>query len=245
MATVSLQHLLLRLLTILSLIISAQAPPSAPLINERQLITTTIEITTTIPFQTPSPTSCPEPCGFANQLCCEADQICTTDTNGQAQCANTLVTVTPPATCPLWSSSTYTIVATSLTTATYVVTYTRIQTDIQTIIGTASWQLLPQISDCCSPPAPPATQCNFALGETPCGAICCASGEFCVSVGQCAAIPLGPGNEGTTGMYSYYTTTYVQTDLETVTAKYSSYVQGSATAPLRPTSETLVTVTQS
>jgi hypothetical protein len=254
-----------------SLIAPVYAPPSAIQHAERANLddsTTIIVISPTQPSTTPLPTNnngCINPCGYYGQLCCAVGETCYTDANNQAQCGP------PPAstTCPLWSTSTYTAITTQFTSSTYVVTYTRIRTDIQTIVGTASWQVFPQPSGCCAPATPPEcfeigatpcgdiccspgstcgsdgtcqqipATCSYALGETPCGNICCASGEYCAAVGLCVAVPT------TTGYWSYYTTTYVETDLQTVTTVFSSFVGGdyTVTAPLRPTVDTVVTVT--
>ena len=227
--------------------------------------------TTTISFETPVATSvCPNPCGWNGQLCCVEGETCYTDANNQAQCRISPTQTFPS--CPLWTTSTQTIETTFSTTVEFVVTYTRTESGILNIIRTASWQIEPRPTDCCSPPIPQG--CNYALGETPCGDICCTSGQYCQFAGSCATTVEPPGdptacdfalgetpcgnvccvsgqycqvlgrcvNGGiivgpttTSGDWQLFTTTYVETDLQTVTTVYSTFV---------PTSETLVTVTQ-
>ena len=240
MTSHSTKHLPSILLALLCLFVSAQAPPSAIDLHERQLTTVTTTPTTTISFSTPQSTNCPVPCGYYAQLCCNADQICTTDANNQAQCGPS---PSNSPTCPAYSTSTYTSIQSLLSTTSYVITYTRIQTDIQTIIGTVTWQILPQVSDCCNPLPP--DQCRYAYGETPCGEICCSSGQYCARAGECVAV--GGGESTDSGMWQIITTTYVQSDLQTVTEIYSTFVIGggsisTAVAPARPTSETVTTV---
>ncbi|KAK4506999.1 hypothetical protein PRZ48_000733 [Zasmidium cellare] len=82
---------------------------------------------------------------------------------------------------------------------------------------------------------------GFSLNElfgrdcTPCGyynQLCCTSGEACYtdanSIASCTAN--GGGQQATAaasgGYWQYYTTTYVQTDLETITSTMSSYLSG-------------------
>ncbi|EON61131.1 hypothetical protein W97_00342 [Coniosporium apollinis CBS 100218] len=63
-----------------------------------------------------------------------------------------------------------------------------------------------------------APACKYYLNETPCGTICCAGGQYCLREGQCAAS--GAGSSGG-GVF--------------ITPVYS--------APVRPTSSTLIVVT--
>ena len=237
--------MLLHLLSCLTLITPILAPPSAieqPARNiERQATT----ITTTVPFHTP----CPSPCGYYNQLCCEAGQVCYTDANNQAQCGASAPQ--DPNGCPLWTTTTTTFETYVETTFDYVVIYTRTEAERQVVIKTVSWQVNPRPTDCCEPPMAP--MCDYALGRTPCGNICCASGQYCQAVGVCVSV-----GGSISGEWQYYTTTYVETDLMTVRRTYSSFVGGESsslytttalntvTAPTRPssTSGTIVTVTQ-
>ena len=138
---------------------------------------------------------CSNPCGYYGQLCCESGQVCFTDSNNQAQCGPGGATT---AATGQWEY--------------YTTTY--VQTDLQTVTETFSSYI------------PTSTvSCSYSLGETPCGNVCCLSGQFCQASGICAAV--GGGSSG------YYSSLYTVTTVVTNTAS----------APLRPTSNTLVTVT--
>ncbi|KAF7505806.1 hypothetical protein GJ744_000381 [Endocarpon pusillum] len=66
------------------------------------------------------------------------------------------------------------------------------------------------------------TQCRYSLGESPCGSICCSSGQYCMTdINQCAAA----GGGSSAYFSSFYTVTQV------------------ASVPVRPTSNTVLTVT--
>ncbi|KAI9839902.1 MAG: hypothetical protein M1819_000094 [Sarea resinae] len=148
---------------------------------------------------------CANPCGWSGQLCCASDQTCYTDSAGEAQCG-TGATTSAPATASGWQYYTTTWVETDLETKTS--TYS-------TYLGGATQQAT--TTSCTSQPSTTA-KCNYALNETPCGSICCASGQYCQTSGQCAA-----GGGGSSAYYSSW---------------YSSY-----SAPLRPTSSGKTTVT--
>lgn len=140
---------------------------------------------------------CSNPCGYYGQLCCEADEVCYTDSNNEAQCSAGAGTATTTA-AGEWEY--------------YTTTY--VQTDLKTVTQTFSSYI------------PASTiSCSYSLGETPCGNVCCLSGQFCQAPGSCAAV--GGGSSG------YYSSLYTVTTVITNTAS----------APLRPTSNTLVTVT--
>jgi hypothetical protein len=139
---------------------------------------------------------CSNPCGYYGQLCCEANEVCYTDANDQAQCgAGTAATTTAAG---QWEYYTTTFV----------------QTDLKTVTQTYS-SYIPQTT----------ISCSYSLGETPCGNVCCLSGQYCQASGICAAV--GGGSSG------YYSSLYTVTTIITNTAS----------APIRPTSNTLVTVT--
>lgn len=95
------------------------------------------------------------------------------------------------------------------------ITTTYVMTDLQTITTVLSSFV----------PSATSGGCEYAKGETQCGNTCCAAGEFCESSGKCK-----DAGSGSSGLYS---------SLYTVT----SVVSNTAEPPLRPTSETLVTVT--
>jgi len=139
---------------------------------------------------------CENPCGYYGQLCCEASQVCYTDSNDEAQCGSGTVTTTVAA-----GSWEY-----------YTTTY--VQTDLKTVTATFSSFV---------PAATPS--CSYSLGETPCGNMCCLSGQYCQAAGICVAV--GGGSS------QYYSNLYTVTTIITNTAG----------VPLRPTSNTLVTVT--
>jgi len=140
---------------------------------------------------------CSNPCGYYGQLCCEANQACYTDSNDQAQCS-AVQTAAAQTTSGQWEY--------------YTTTY--VQTDLKTVTATFS-----------SFVAATTLSCAYSLGETPCGNVCCLSGQYCQSSGSC--VDVGGSSSG------YYTGLYTVTTVVTNTAS----------APLRPTSNTLVTVT--
>ncbi|KAK7893795.1 hypothetical protein LTR67_006496 [Exophiala xenobiotica] len=139
---------------------------------------------------------CSNPCGYYGQLCCASDEVCYTDANDQAQCGAGGATTTAAA--GAWQY--------------YTTTY--VQTDLKTVTQTYS-SYIPQSTKSCS----------YSLGQTPCGNVCCLSGQYCQSSGSCVAV--GGGSSG------YYSSLYTVTTVVTNTAS----------VPLRPTSNTLVTVT--
>lgn len=164
--------------------------------------------------------ACANPCGWSGQLCCAAGQVCFTDASGQAQCGaggsggSGASPVTAQANNGQWQYYTTTYVRTDLVTV--VSTYS-------SYMGAATSYVQATTSYAQAPPtvfAPVATSvsCNYALNESPCGSICCSSGQYCQSAGQCAAA--GGGSS----------------------AYYSSYYSQSYSAPLRPTTNTVVTV---
>lgn len=95
------------------------------------------------------------------------------------------------------------------------ITTTYVMTDLQTITTTLS-SFVPSASD---------GSCAYSKGETQCGNTCCAAGEFCESAGKCK-----DAGSGSSGLYS---------SLVTVTTVHTD----TAEPPLRPTSDTVLTVT--
>lgn len=145
---------------------------------------------------------CENPCGYYGQLCCESDQVCYTDANNQAQCgAGTGGGAVGAATTAAAGQWEY-----------YTTTY--VQTDLKTVTATFSSYVPVSTSSC-----------SYSLGQTPCGNVCCLSGQYCQSSGVCVAV--GGGSSG------YYSSLYTVTTIVTNTAS----------APVRPTSNTVVTVT--
>ena len=146
-------------------------------------------------------------------LCCAATQQCYTDTRDQAQCGSMPATAGPGA----WQLYTTTYVETDLRTIT--TTYSSLiaaSPTVQTFAVTTT-------------PASSNPVCNTALNEVSCGPICCAQGQFCQFSGQCAAIGGTTPGAGTPGIIPI-----------TPSATLSS---ASATGFVRPTSNTILTIT--
>ena len=99
----------------------------------------------------------------------------------------------------------------------YTTTY--VETDLETRTSTYSSFLG---STSASYATPTGSSCNYALNESPCGSICCKSTQYCVVAGQCASS--GGGSSGSGAFSSFYSSM-------------------TASAPLRPTTGTIVTVT--
>lgn len=145
--------------------------------------------------------SCPNPCGFDGQLCCAAGETCSLDTS-TALCVPT--TPANPA-CPL-STTVYTITSSYQSTVldTVTVVLTRVESGVETIVRTATFQA-------------PAQLCLPELGQIPCGNACCAPGQLCQSPGVCVnqfCPPLRP----TTGTIVVVTTA----ELSTITVPFAT-----------------------
>ncbi|KAL9101215.1 MAG: hypothetical protein Q9163_003497 [Psora crenata] len=147
--------------------------------------------------------NCANPCGWTGQLCCNAGQTCGTNSAGQAVCdgggtgANAQVAAG-------WE----------FFTTTYV------ETDLVTRTSTYSSYFGAQPTEA-APPAITAIGCNSQLGESPCGSMCCATGQYCVYAGQCAA---SNGDD-------------------VISSAPLGVITATNTAPLRPTSNAATTVT--
>ncbi|ETN36688.1 uncharacterized protein HMPREF1541_08966 [Cyphellophora europaea CBS 101466] len=95
------------------------------------------------------------------------------------------------------------------------ITTTYVMTDLETVTTVLSTFV----------PSATSGGCEYSKGETQCGDKCCAAGEFCESSGKCK-----DAGSGSSGLYSsIFTVTTVTTN--------------TAEPPLRPTSDTLVTIT--
>jgi hypothetical protein len=140
---------------------------------------------------------CENPCGYYGQLCCTQGEYCYTDNLGQAQCG---------------SGSAQTQAQVTGVYTYYTTTY--VLTNLQTVTSTWS-SLIPTVTAT-------AISCQYDIGQSPCGNVCCNSGQFCQQAGICAAVG------GSSGYYS---------GLATVT------VTDTAGAPLRPTSNSVTTLT--
>ncbi|KAK5937912.1 hypothetical protein PMZ80_010041 [Knufia obscura] len=145
---------------------------------------------------------CENPCGYYGQLCCESGQTCITDVNGQAQCGAGTGSAVTQAAGGSWEY--------------YTTTY--VQTDLQTVTETFSSYLGATTA------ATTSLSCSYAQGQSPCGNMCCNSGQYCQQAGMCVAVP------GSSGYYS---------SLATVTVTDTA----SAGAPLRPTTNAVTTIT--
>ncbi|KAI9691838.1 MAG: hypothetical protein M1822_007910 [Bathelium mastoideum] len=140
---------------------------------------------------------CANPCGWTGQLCCASNQYCYTDSNNQAQCGD-------------GSSGGGTTAAAGASGGYWqYYTSTWVETDTITVTSVYSSWYAGGAATTTAAAASASASCNWSLNESPCGPICCASGQYCLVSGQCAA------NSG--GSSGYYTNT--------------------ASAPLRPTSQ--------
>ncbi|KAF2083541.1 hypothetical protein K490DRAFT_76478 [Saccharata proteae CBS 121410] len=142
---------------------------------------------------------CSNPCGWSGQLCCEASEACYTDSNNQAQCG----------------------AATATTTGGYWQYYTSTWIETDTITYTSVYSSWYGVS-AATATATGTITCDWSAGESSCGNICCASDQYCMLSGQCAAaaVTTSPGVAATgTGTGESYS------------------------APLRPTTGTLIVVT--
>jgi hypothetical protein len=147
-------------------------------------------------------------CGWNGQVCCEAGFACYTDSANQAQCSSTAAgSAETTAAGGQWN----------------YITTTYVETDLQTITSTIS----SYVAGAGGWPQTTAAACDYAVNETPCGDICCASDQYCYTEGHCKQA----ANGGSSAYYtSYYSTMYETTN--------------SAGVPLRPTSSTLIIVTE-
>ncbi|KAI1629377.1 hypothetical protein EDD37DRAFT_49014 [Exophiala viscosa] len=132
---------------------------------------------------------CSNPCGYYDQLCCDSDEVCYTDSNNQAQCG----------------ASTTTTVGAAATGAWQYYTTTYVQTDLKTVTETFS-------SYVATTTAGSTSSCSYSLGETSCGNTCCSSGQYCESSGSCVDVG------GDSSANSYYTSLYTVTTVITNTA---------------------------
>lgn len=166
---------------------------------------------------------CAYPCGYSGQLCCTAAGQCYTDSSGQAQCGSGGGSGAAGYSAPVVNNQA------SGQWAYYTTTY--VETGFVTRVSTYSSYLgLQTLVAATSTHAPAVT--NQALtcqsGNMPCGSICCASSQYCLSAGHCAAAAAGDVSA------SYYSS-YLNT--------YASAATVAPIAPLRPTSGGPTTLT--
>ncbi|KAI5209634.1 hypothetical protein AUEXF2481DRAFT_30247 [Aureobasidium subglaciale EXF-2481] len=164
--------------------------------------------------------SCETPCGWSGQLCCTGGESCYTDASNQAQCAST----TAPAkseTTGYWKYWTSTWIETdTVTRYSTGSSWCGDATSTAAVVGgggaaTSVWVAPSSVA--ASPTA--SVTCNWDSGQSSCGNICCASDQYCLTSGQCAAAA-GAG-----------------------TSKHSSGSSTGISPAIRPTSSTLVIVT--
>jgi hypothetical protein len=110
------------------------------------------------------------PCGYYSPQCCAIDEYCYVNPQFIAQCTTTNTGHWEPITTTYVATSIYTwtkTIPTIITTTEYL---TSAKTDLTTI--TTTWSTF---------------ECQYSLGETPCGNICCLAGQSCASAGYCTA----------------------------------------------------------
>ena len=118
--------------------------------------------------------SCANPCGWSGQICCGLGQTCTTNSAGQAACAGS----------SSGSGTTEEADANNGQWEYYTTTY--VETDLETYTSTYS-SFFGSETSAAAPAAISGISCNSGLGESPCGTLCCATGQYCAYAGQCAA----------------------------------------------------------
>ncbi|KAL8953078.1 MAG: hypothetical protein Q9222_001071 [Ikaeria aurantiellina] len=161
--------------------------------------------------------TCANPCGAQSQYCCQASETCVT--SGWP----------PIAQCVTASSGSGAAVQqqNNANGQYQLITTTWTETDLVLRTSTYSTLLAAATPSPTTQQATVATSlsCNTQLGESPCRSICCATGQFCQTLGQCAAS--GGGVSGDVSSFYYSSVTAAAT----------------GTAFVRPTSNTVQTVT--
>lgn len=136
-------------------------------------------------------------CGWYGNVCCTGGSVCYTDSNDQAQCSSTAAAV-------------------ATTTGGDWEYYTSVYTETDLVTRTSVWSSYVGAATTTSSGAVVTASCDTSAGESSCGAICCASDQYCYTSGQC--------NQGS-GLSASYASSWSQ---YFTTSTYS--------APLRPTS---------
>lgn len=153
---------------------------------------------------------CAVPCGYNNAYCCGAASVCYTDAQTRAQCA---------------ASTVYASMTNAVGGAGQVYTTTYVETDLNTITSTYTiWNAAATTSSTYL--AQSTAICTNGL--TPCGAICCSSGQVCWASGDCRVA----------STYSVWTSTSAGK-----TSTYSAAVR--PTTVTTSTTNVVVTTTQS
>ncbi|KAL8643596.1 MAG: hypothetical protein Q9226_008255 [Calogaya cf. arnoldii] len=154
---------------------------------------------------------CANPCGSESQYCCTASETCVTSGLPPiAQCVTVTGTGASPAVAQqnVGGNGQYQLITTTWT-----------ETDL--ILRTSTYSV--HLATPTTQQATVATglSCDSSNGESPCGTLCCAMGQFCQVPGQCAAS--GGGVIGDVSSFYYSSVT--------------------ATDFIRPTSNTVETIT--
>ena len=158
--------------------------------------------------------TCANPCGIGG-LCCGVQQACLTP-NSQPHCGDS--TAAP-------ATTANNVAGNNGQWQTYTTTY--VETDLITRTATYSTYFGSITSQVIATPttviAPAVTSlsCDPSLQESPCGIYCCAAGQVCLYQGQCGAAA----------------------NTFDVSSAYYSSVTNTASAFIRPTSNTIQTVT--
>lgn len=155
-----------------------------------------------------------EVCGWTGQVCCPSGQACYTNAASQAVCTPSTGNGPMTGSGGYWEYYTTTFVETDLVTRTTV---------MSSYIGVGAASATPTASN--------GLDCKFALNETPCNDICCASGQYCSNPGQSKGQCVAAAGGGSSGYYSTYTAGQTATNGAT------------AVAPIRPTTSAGRTVT--
>ncbi|KAG9959496.1 hypothetical protein KCU61_g7365, partial [Aureobasidium melanogenum] len=136
--------------------------------------------------------NCENPCGWSGQLCCTGGESCYTDSSNQAQCASTTAAAAASETTGYWKYWTSTWVETQ--TETDIITRYSTgsswcgEASTTAAAGGGSGATSVWVAPSTAAASPTASiSCNWDKGESSCGSICCASDQYCLTSGQCAA----------------------------------------------------------
>ena len=154
--------------------------------------------------------TCANPCGWTGQLCCTGGQTCGTNSAGEAVCNS--------------GGGSGTTAAANDQSGWEYYTTTYVETDLVTRVSTYS-SFFGSAPTATAASGIAGISCNNGMGESPCGSICCATGQYCAYAGQCQASN-GNGDESSSSYLGQIITTAPATN----------------TAPLRPTSNAVTTV---
>lgn len=157
---------------------------------------------------------CDYPCGYSGQICCPGPGLCYTNSLDQAACADSPGEITQASSPTTAAGNGYWQTYTSTWVETGLVTRTSVYSEF---VGVTA----------ASTPTATGVQCDWAAGQSLCGTICCASGQYCAVVSPPQCSDAGNGGYTTAGIGGGYTVG----------------PGGTYSAPLRPTTGTFVTST--